>query len=30
MQSDMDGGSGDDTLRIDADNDVSIEMGTGD
>ena len=30
MQSGMDGGSGDDTLRIDSDNDVSIELGEGD
>ena len=30
MQSGMDGGSGDDTLRIEADNDVSIELGEGD
>ena len=30
MQSGMDGGSGDDTLRIDSDNDVSIELGVGD
>lgn len=30
MQSGMDGGSGDDTLQIAADNDVSIELGEGD
>ena len=30
MQSGIDGGSGDDTLQIAADNDVSIELGEGD
>jgi hypothetical protein len=29
MQSGMDGGSGDDTLRVEADNDVSITLGEG-